>query len=238
LYLVYAGLRYLSPALLAGAVLLALATRTQSKIRYFPMAALLLAVVLNVWEIRRAIYGSPIRPAIPVCLALLAAGALVGWLLARTGRLPRLLQSVALGPALVAVVAVVMASAAAGYFGHYLLVAQRQQSADAPILAFLRTQPAWTNGGLPVAAGPEAYASLAGPRFTHPLSLVANDEPCQAIKASAARGWVVLTARPSQPFTQLDYVHAPNCMAGVAPVARLPGGVTIYGPVQRNVPIR
>jgi hypothetical protein len=232
LYLVYAGLRYLAPALLAAAVLMALATRTTSRIRYLPITVLGLAVLPNVWELRHSIYRSPIRPSAVICLALLLAGAVLGWLVARTGRLPRLLRSMAVGPAVVVVAALAMAVSASGYFGHYLLVAQRQGSADAPILDYLRDQPSWAHGGLPVAAGPEAFASLAGPRFAHPLSLVGNDEPCESVRAAASRGWLVLTARPAQPFAALDYVHAPNCMTGVTPAATLPGGVTIYGPAQ------
>jgi hypothetical protein len=229
IYLVYAGLRYLSPALLAIAVLLALVTRDRGVVSRVVTAVLVLAVALNLWELRLAAFASPLRPPVLTCLALVAAGGVVGALLARWQWVTSILRSPALAVSLVVVVAVAVAVAANGYLDRYLVVAQRQGFGDASIVRFLRTQPAWVHGHDPVAAGPEAFASLAGPHFTHSLSLVKNDEPCHEVRAAASRGWLILTTRTGQ-FSQLDYVAPPACMSGVTPTASLPGGIAIYGP--------
>jgi hypothetical protein len=230
IYLVYAGLRYLSPALLAIAVLLALVTRERGAVSRVVTGVLAIAVALNLWELRLAAYGSPLRPRVLVCLGLLVAGGAVGALVARPLWVSRMLRSPMLASSVVVVVAVALAVAANGYLDRYLVVAQRQGFGDAAIVRFLRTQPGWVHGHDPVAAGPEAFASLAGPHFTHSLSLVKNNEPCSAIRAARSRGWLILTRRTGQLFSQLDYVHAPACMQGIAPTASLPGGITIYGP--------
>ena len=107
------------------------------------------------------------------------------------------------------------------YVANYLLVAQRHGFTDVPLLSYLSRQPGWVHGDAPVAAGYVAYSTLAGPHFEHPLSYIADDEPCDQIRAAARRGWVILQPISGEPYAELDYLRAPACMQGIKPVARL-----------------
>jgi hypothetical protein len=230
IYLVYAGLRYLTPVFLAIAVLLALAARERGVIRAGAVGVLAVSVALDLWELRLGVFGSPLRPAVPVCIGLAVLGGAVGAALARRAWLPRLVRSPVVAVSMVVVMVAAVAVAANGYLGRYLLVAQRQNFGDEAIVRYLSTQPGWQHGHAPIAAGPEAFASLAGPHLTHSLSLVTVNEPCRAVRAATGRGWVILTPRTGQPFSQLDYVRPAACLAGLTPTAILPGGVRIYAP--------
>jgi hypothetical protein len=235
LYLVYAGLRYLTPVFLAIAVLLALATRQRGPIRAGAIGVLVVSVALDLWELRLAVFASPLRPSVLLCIGLAVLGGVVGAALVRRAWLPRLIRAPALAVSLVMVMVVAVAIGANGYLGRYLLVAQRQNFGDEAIVRYLSTQPDWQHGHAPVAAGPEAFASLAGPHFTHPLSLVTVNESCRAIRAATGRGWVILTPRTGEEFGELDYVRPATCLAGLTPTATLPGGVRIYAPVTTAV---
>jgi hypothetical protein len=236
LYLVYAGLRYLTPVFLALAVLLALAARERGVLRYAAVVVLAASVGIDLWQLRLGLFASPLRPSVPVCIGLALIGGAVGAALARRSWLPRVIRSPAVAASLVVVMVAAVAFASNGYLGRYLLVAQRQNYGDAAIVRFLSTQPGWRHGHAPVAAGPEAFASLAGPHFTHSLSLVTVNEPCPAIRTAAGKGWVVITARTGEQFSELDYVHPVTCLAGVTPTATLPGGIRIYAP--GSAPVR
>jgi hypothetical protein len=229
---VLTGLRYLVPAPLAAAVVLALVTRTKSVLRVPAAGFLLAALGLNLWELHRPGFGFPFRPSALVCLTLLLAGGIAGLLVGHATLFPRALAWRWLAPAVAIGVAVAMTVPASSYVRHYLLVAQRDGFADAPILSFLSQQPGWVHGNSPVAVGNSVYSTLAGPQLSHPLSFIADDESCASIRAAARRGWVILQPLRHQSFRALDYVRAPACMAGIAPAATLGGGVKIYAPPQ------
>jgi hypothetical protein len=228
-------LRYLSPAPLAAAGLIALASRGGRVRQAICAAWLLAALVLDGWEIHGSGLGFPYRPAIAICLALLAIGA-VGAALAAQGRwLLDVMRTPGAAGVLLLAMGVVLIVPSSRFLDHYRSTAQHQQFGDAPILAFLAAQPGWAHGDAPIAAGYTAYASLAGPHFTHPLSFIPNDEPCVSIRAAARRGWVVLEPLGGERHPSLDYVRAPACMAGVTPAATI-GNVKVYAPARLLAP--
>jgi hypothetical protein len=227
---VLTGIRYLTPAPLAAAALLALATRAGSWVRVGAVAVLLAALAENIREIHRDNLGFPFRPGLPMSVALLVGGSVVAGLLARRALAVRLLRTWGLTAAAVVVGAALLAIPASRFLPRYLDVSQRHQFGDAVILRYLATQPGWVHGDAPVAAGSEAYSTLAGPHFSHPLSYIADNEPCASIQAAAHRGWVVLEPITGMTYPGLDYVQAPACMARETPVATLPGGIKIYAP--------
>lgn len=227
---VVTGLRYLIPAPLAAAALLAVATRTRSVLRVPAIVLLVAALGLDIGELCRRAFGYPYRPSLPVCIALVLAGALAGVLVARARRLPEVGTQVWAAPVTALGTALVMTVPASSYVSHYLLVSQRHGFEDAPIVSFLSRQPGWTNGHAPIAAGYAAYATLAGARFQHPLSFIPDDEPCATLRADARRGWVVIQPVTGEPFRSLDYVRAPACLNGIRPVAVVGGGTRIYAP--------
>jgi hypothetical protein len=165
------------------------------------------------------------------CLALLAIGAVAAVFTAQLGRLPAAMRQPGVAVVLLLVMGAVMIVPASRFLDHYRSTAQRQQFADAPILAFLATQPGWAHGDAPIAAGYTAYASLAGPHFDHPLSYIPDREPCGSIRAAARRGWVVLEPLGGERHPSLDYVRAPACMSGVTPAATI-GNVKVYAPAR------
>jgi hypothetical protein len=229
---VVTGLRYLIPAPLAAAALLALLTRTRSLLRGPAIALLVAALGLDVAELCRHAFGFPYRPSLPICVALVVEGALAGLLIGRSRRLPALATRHWVAPVTALATALVMAVPASSYVSHYLLVSQRHGFEDAPILSFLSRQPGWVHGDAPVAAGYAAYATLAGARFQHPLSFIPNGEPCPRLRAAARRGWVVIQPVTGEPFRSLDYVRAPACLEGIRPVAVVGGGIRIYAPLR------
>jgi hypothetical protein len=227
--LILTTIRYVSPAPLAAASLLALASRTGRVLRAFSVAALVAALGVDGWELHHSGFGFPLRPSVPVCVVLLALGAVVGVLVGRRSWSARGLRLPGLAAALAVVASLLMIMPASRFLEHYRSVSQRYQFGDAKILGFLAQQPGWAHGDAPVAAGYTAYSTLAGPRFSHPLSFIPDTEPCTSIRAAARRGWVVLEPLAGEPYPSLDYLRAPACMAGVTPAATL-GNVKIYAP--------
>jgi hypothetical protein len=229
--LILTTIRYVSPAPVAAAALLALAARDGRLLRGFSVSVLVAALALDVWELHHIGFGFPFEPGVAICLALVAVGAVAGVLAGRTQWWATGLRAPGLAIAVVLVAGVLMVLPAARFLPHYQGVAQRYRYGDAQILAFLSRQPGWAAGDAPVAAGYTAYSTLAGPHFDHPLSFIPDDEPCASIRAAARRGWVVLEPLANEPYRSLDYLRAPTCMAGVTPVATL-GDVKVYAPRQ------
>jgi hypothetical protein len=226
------GLRYLTPAPLAAAALLALASRGGAIIRALAAAILGAALVTDVWEVHRQSLGFPFRPSLLICFGLLVAGALVAVLAARTTWFAAVLRHNGLAVAAAIAVGLVMIAPASSFLDHYLSVSRRHGFGDGPVLAFLKDQPGWAHGHAPIAAGATAYATLAGPSFAHPLSYIPDNEPCASVRRAAQTGWVVLEPLRNELLSSLDYVHAPDCMAGVTPAATVAGGVKIYAPAR------
>jgi hypothetical protein len=227
--LILTTIRYVSPAPVAAAALLALAARDGRLLRGFSVTVLVAALALDLWELHHIGFGFPFEPGIAGCLALAAVGAVAGVFVGRARRSATGLRTPGLAIVVVLVAGVLMALPAARFLPHYQTVAQRYRYGDAQILSFLSQQPGWTHGDAPVAAGYTAYSTLAGPHFDHPLSFIPDDEPCVSIRAAAQRGWVVLEPLADEPSPSLDYLRAPACMAGVTPAATL-GQVKIYAP--------
>jgi hypothetical protein len=234
--LVLITLRYLTPAPLVAAALLAVAAaRGGNLLRAVCIAVLVAALALDIWELRGPRLGFPYRPDLAICLALVAIGAVAAVLAARTRWAPAGLRIPGLATGLVLVLGVAMIVPATRFLDHYRATAHQQEFGDAPILAFLAKQPGWVHGSAPVAAGYTAYATLAGPQFAHALSYIPNGEPCASIRAAARRGWVVLEPLGGERHRSLDYLRAPACMAGVAPAATI-GKVKVYAPARLLAP--
>jgi hypothetical protein len=226
------GLRYLTPAPLAAAALLALASRGGVAIRLLATAGLVGALATDCWELHRQALGFPFRPDLAVCVALFAVGALAGGLAGRTSWFVAALRRNGLAAAAVIALGLVMVVPSADFLTHYLDVSHRHGFGDGPVLEFLKDQPGWAHGRAPIAAGATAYASLAGPHFSHPLSFIPDSEPCGSIRAAAQVGWVVLAPLRNELLSSLDYVNAPACMDGVTPAATVTGGIKIYAPAR------
>lgn len=227
---VVTGLRYLTPAPLAAAALLGLASRARGWLRLGAVGLLVVALAVDVWEIHREHLNFPFRPGLPVSIALVALGAVVAGLAARRTGLVQLLRARGLTAVSVVVGGLLLAIPASHFLSRYLEVAKRHQYGDAVVLRYLSQQPGWIHGNAPIAAGSEAYATLAGPHFTHPLSFIPDYEDCAQIRAAARRGWVVLEPLTGQVFSGLNYERAPACMNGVTPAATLPGHIKVYAP--------
>lgn len=202
--------RYLLPAMAAGAVALALAGRTSR------LARVALVAAVGWSAVRTAGLGFPDRPS----EGTLVAGALAGALAARlTGRL--LLRPVL---ALAAVAAVVgTAHQGSGWLKRHV----GSGSPAAGVEAIFAADPRWSQRDEPVAFTPQVVGTLAGDRLRHPVTFVGADEPCAAVLARARRGYVAVRrdafARLRVPAT------APGCLAGVRPLARA-GEWSVYGP--------
>jgi hypothetical protein len=133
----------------------------------------------------------------------------------------------AVAPGVTLAVFAALAIPAASYLTDYEVSSRADTLQDAAPIRYLSTQPSWVHGDAPVAAGPTAFASLAGPHFEHPVSLVEPGMPCSAVRERARAGWLVLQVRPG--IRGLAYDEASRCMAGVAPVVVV-GQTRIYAP--------
>jgi hypothetical protein len=198
-------IRYLIPAMAAGACALALSGRGGRRARGW--AALLLGVAL-VWSLKRYL-DDPYLPAegllagASVLGALAVAGGLAVAVRARAGR--------ALGVAGVLALALVL-----GLGGrHYVERHARARDFDSNVVGWFAGQPAWRSGEQPIAFSPAPVALLAGNRLRHPLSLVGVNEPCASVHARLTRGWVVVRDADRKLFGTLA---AERCLAGERPV--------------------
>jgi hypothetical protein len=179
------ALRYLLPALAAGAAALALAADAPRRRRAFAIGAgVVLAAALVCGLYRDAKVGFPVTPSATTLVAGAVIGALVawlaGWLLVR---IPLVLAAL--------VVALLLAIPASGYLDRH---AEASRSFDPDVSRFMSSQPGFVDGHRPVAMAPSLAGPLAGDRLTHRLTLLRGDAPCAQVRRIARQGYVVLRA--------------------------------------------
>ena len=205
-------LRYASPALAAGAAALALAGR------HGPRAALASAIVFALaigWNAYRYL-ADPYLAGEALLLAAVVAGAGAALAARPLLRSPRL----ALAAAALGAVAF-LALTGPGWTARHAEAGEL----DAGLLKRFHDDPAWRDGDAPVARTPSVFATLAGDRLRHDLSLVAPREPCAQVLARARRGWVA-TGAPERGITPA--LSAPRCLRGLRP-AFVVGDQRVYG---------
>jgi hypothetical protein len=179
------ALRYLLPALAAGAAALALAADVPGRRRAFAVGAGIVLSGALVWGVvRDADVGFPITPSATTLVAGAVVGALVawlaGWLLVRV---PFVLAAL--------VVALLLAIPASGYLERH---AEASRSFDPDVSRFMAAQPGFGHDHRPVGMAPSLGGPLAGDRLTHRLTLLRGDAPCAQVRRVASRGYVVLRA--------------------------------------------
>ncbi len=229
-------IRYLLPTIGVAALALALAARrAPDGVRAGLVAVLALGCL---WSVRSA-QGLSVL-AIPSTATLLV-GAGLGAVLAAGWRRLTAHPAVDLRhpPAAWAARTARTAWAAAGLGAVVLVVgaghgfARRQAGApwlaSAGVVTWAANQPAWQDDGFPVAFAPQLLAPLAGERLQHDIALIPAAEDCAAVRARAARGWVVVGTFPfadrREPFS------APGCLQDAEPLYR-DGSYAVFGPAQ------
>ncbi|MFL5843963.1 MAG: hypothetical protein ACJ762_04650 [Solirubrobacteraceae bacterium] len=199
--------RYLLPVLAAGAAALALAGRTSRLAR----AILVLALA---WSLVRSLQlDVPDAPPVWVLLAGAAGGAVFAVM---RGRAAWTLAAIA------AVIGCAMATD--GWLGRS---AQATKFDTAPLEAWFAAQPGWADRREPVAFVSNVVAPVAGDRLRHPVSLIPGDESCDRTLRRTVEGYVALRDAPRQFRDLLAPVRAPECLAGLTPVAH-PGVWMVY----------
>jgi hypothetical protein len=199
--------RYLGPALAAGAAALALSSRAGRRSAAFAAAVFALALGWNI-----VLYlGNPFLPSDLVLLGAVAAGALVAALAFAMLR-PRRIWAAA---GLVAAVAT-LAVAAGGWTERHRLSGEH----DGGLIGGFSRQPDWSRGSAPISITPILYAAVAGDRLDHPLSLIPLGESCAHIRRRLRRGWVVIEVG--------DDPRAARCLRG-EPVSFRDGGRRVWG---------
>jgi hypothetical protein len=206
------AVRYLLPAIAAGAAALALACGARAPWRWLAGAALVAALIWNVG--RDAAIGFPVTPSAGVLAAGMAAGAAVawfaGWLVVRV---PPAVTTL--------IVALLLAFAGPGWLGRH---AHASRSFDPAVSRWFDALPGFDAGTQPIAMAPNLIGPLAGDRLTHPLRLIRGDEPCARVRAWAREGWVVVQAARSTtiegapPVVFPVPVTARACLAPARPV--------------------
>lgn len=202
-------LRYASPALAAGVVALAVAGRER------PRAAAAVLVIALVWNAWRYL-ADPYLAGEAILLALMIAGAAAG-LAAR----PLWSRPAAAKAALALAAVVLLAVAGPGWTARHA----ESGELDAGLLKRFHELPAWTDGDAPIARAPSVFATLAGDRLRHELSMLAPGEPCPSVLAKTRRGWVA-TGAPERGIT--PRLSAPRCLRGTRP-AFVVGDQRVYG---------
>jgi hypothetical protein len=227
---VLTGLRYLSPAPLAAAVLIGLAAGRRSIVRAPAVVVLAGAVGFDLWELHQPGVTYPFLPPLAVSVALALIGAVGAVLIGRRAAVARVMRLPLVAPATALAVAAAMALPASSYLTHYLRLNEQHGFYDVPVMRYLSKQPGWLHGHAPVASGHAVYVSLAGPQFTHPISNVGRSESCEAIRAAARDGWLLLHPISRFAIASLNYQRPLECMAGVTPAAVLADGTRVYAP--------
>ncbi|PZS10437.1 MAG: hypothetical protein DLM64_08540 [Solirubrobacterales bacterium] len=184
--------RYMLPALAACTLALAIGARDAApSVRSGVLVALGVAVTFS--AIRVAAIGHGYAPPLWVPLAGLLAGAAGGVALRAPPRLPaRPAVAATLGLAIA-----VLALAAPGYLARHA----RTGLGDAGILSHLLADTAFASNAQAVSMTPATLASLAGSRFQHRLVLLPAAVSCQAARAAALHGWLVVE-RPDNPSAE------------------------------------
>lgn len=183
-------LRYLTPALAAGAVTLALAARRPGRARVFAIGAL--ATGLAVELLQSLDLGFPRVPAALTPLTGALAGAVVALVLLRAGHPPRP-RALAAGMVMLAVVTGAVLGLAAPGFG------ERHARAglyDAEIIRFLSGLDGYESGDRTIAMSPVLAGPVAGDSIQHRLALLPRTGGCARLLAGLRGEWVVLHENP------------------------------------------
>jgi hypothetical protein len=218
-------LRYLMPALTAGAVALALAA-TDGKLIVRALALIALCGVL-VWDLISNLNAATVANStfyLPFA-HWLAPGVIIGILLAlvsRTGFVSAALRWFAarrvsaVSSAVVA--ALVVTFVLADGSKDFLYRNADVRDLDSPVAAFLGAQPGFLTGHAPVASTQTGLGGLAGDRLNHPLSMITVNEPCSRIYSAVERGWVVLRVYPALSLPAHVYLPPGTATACLRPL--------------------
>jgi hypothetical protein len=193
-------LRYLIPAMAAGALALALSGRGGRRTRRW--VAVVLGAALA-WSAKTYI-DDPYLP---------GEGTLILASLAATAAAAIVVRSRARALPVIAAVIAMTATAVGG--DHY---AQRHAAAgdfDSGVVNFFTTQQSWRDGKQPIAFSPTPIALLAGNKLDHSLDLIDPDESCAQVRERLTGGWVVVRDVDRKLFGTLA---AEQCLPDIEPV--------------------
>lgn len=200
-------IRYLMPAVCAGAVALALASRGRGPGRIVAIGLLVLAAV---WS---GLGSLDIRYPLMPSTTLLGAGALAGAGLAMVARLaagaPRVLRACAAVAPVAAAVA--LALAAPGYVERH---ARTNATFATPVIAWFAAQEEFRDGDAPISMSPQVIGPLAGDRLQHDVQLIPGLASCREVRARAREGFVVVNDLPALTRSYLEPYRAAECLAG------------------------
>ena len=213
-------MRYLLPAVSAGAVALALASRGRGP---GGIVAVGLLAAAALWSGLGSLDISyPLMPS----ARLLAAGAGAGVALAVAARLvarfPRVLHASAGVAAVAAVVALTVG--ASGYVERH---ARTSATFATPVIAWFAAQEAFRDGDAPISLSPQMIGPLAGDRLQHEVDLIPGLAPCGEVRARAREGYVVVSDLPALVRSYLEPYRAGECLAGERPVFSA-AGLRVY----------
>lgn len=213
-------IRYLMPAVSAGAVTLALASRDGGRRGIVAIAALVLAAA---WSTLASLgLGYPLMPS----ARLLGAGALAGVGLAVAVRLAARVRPVLHGMAGAAavIVAVGLSVASSGYVERH---ARTDATFATPVIAWLTGQQGFRDGNAPISFSPQVIGPLAGDRLSHDVRLIPGQASCREVRARAREGYVVVRDLPALARTYLEPYRAGECLAGERAIFR-GGDLRVY----------
>lgn len=195
-------LRYLVPAMAAGAVAVALSGRAG---RWRSRLVTLVLAASAAWSAETYLHTLYLPGEGTLAGAALAAAALAA--AAPLGRAR---------PALLGAAAALALTFTLGLGGrHYVDRHALAGDFHSGVVGWFSNQPEWRNGNRPIAFSPTPIALLAGERLTHPLELVGPDESCSSVRRRLTTGWVVVRAVDHNLSGTLA---AERCLAGVHPV--------------------
>jgi hypothetical protein len=198
-------LRYLIPAMAAGALALTLSGRTGPRVRWW--VALALAASLA-WSAKTYL-DDPYLPGEGTLMAaaLIAAAIAAGMAAA----LPRAQARPRALPLLAAVIATALLGAGGN---HYVERHTRAKDFTSGISNYFAGLESWRDGSAPIAFSPTPIAPLAGNRLRHPLELIRPDETCDQVRERLRRGWIVVRDVDRELFGTLP---AEQCLPDVTP---------------------
>jgi hypothetical protein len=197
-------LRYLIPAMAAGALALTLSGRRG---RATWWVGLLLVVAIG-WSAKAYLDDAYLPGEGTLALAVVGAAFLAG---VATLLVPRRLAPIAAATALAALIAAVVYLGGRHYDERYALA----RDFNSGVVGYFTKQAAWRDGHQPIAFSPTPIGPLAGNHLTHPLERVAPGEPCSTVRARLQRGWVVVRGVDRNLFGTLA---AERCLTGVKPL--------------------
>jgi hypothetical protein len=227
----YAGLllsttRYLLPAVAAGAVTLALASRSARAGRALAAGAFVVAIGLSLgYDVRvDAVSGLRLLPfaAILAGAALGAGAALLARELAGRRPAPGRAGRAALGAAAALALVATLTVATNGFLDRY----SSSRAQFAALVDWFGAQPEFDDEGRSISFWREQTALLAGERLQHELSLIDPGASCEAVESRLDSGWVVVRSVPGT----VEPPAAARCVDGLRPLLDDPGsGFRVYG---------